>query len=57
MAGVGVSSFIIFFMLTIYNRFRERFLEQIKTPEGKVSLETPDNINDAIKVFLDKTRW
>ena len=57
MAGVGVSSFIIFFMLTVYNRFRERFLEQVKTPEGEVSLETPDNLTDAIKIFLEKTKW
>lgn len=57
MAGVGVSSFIIFFMLTVYNRFRERFLEQVKTPEGTTSLETPDNLTDAIKIFLEKTKW
>ena len=57
MAGVGVSSFIIFFMLTIYNRFRERFIEQVKTPEGEVTLETPDNLIDAIKIFLEKTKW
>lgn len=57
MAGVGISSFIIFFMLTVYNRFRERFLEQVKTPEGEVSLETPDNLTDAVKIFLEKTKW
>ena len=57
MAGVGISSFIIFFMLTVYNRFRERFLDQVKTPEGEVTLETPDNLTDAVKIFLDKTQW
>jgi hypothetical protein len=57
MAGVAASSFIIFFMLTVYNRFRDRFFEQVKTPEGETTLETPDNLNDAVKIFLDKTRW
>lgn len=57
MAGVAASSFIIFFMLTIYNRFRDRFLEQVKTLDGEVSLETPDNLTDAIKIFLEKTKW
>ena len=57
MAGVAVSSFIIFFMLTVYNKFRERFYEQVKTPEGEVTLETPDNLTDAIKIFLEKTKW
>ena len=57
MTGVVASSFIIFFMLTVYNRFRERFFEQVKTPEGEVTLETPDNLNDAVKIFLDKTKW
>ena len=57
MAGVAASSFIIFFMLTVYNRFRDRFLEQVKTPEGETTLESPDNLNDAVKIFLDKTNW
>ena len=57
MAGVAVSSCAIFFILTVYNRFRERFIEQIRTPEGETTLETPDNLNDAVKIFLDKTKW
>lgn len=57
MAGVAASSFIIFFMLTVYNRFRDRFFEQVKTPEGETTLESPDNLNDAVKIFLDKTKW
>ena len=57
MAGVAASSFIIFFMLTVYNSFRDRFFEQVKTPEGEVTLETPDNLTDAVKIFLDKTQW
>ena len=56
MGGVAVSSFSIFFLLSIYNRIRSRYTD-IKTPEGEVSLETPDNLTDAVKIFLDKTRW
>ena len=57
MGGVAVSSFAIFFLLTIYNRIREGFEGQIRTPDGEASLETPDDINSAVRTFLDKTRW
>jgi hypothetical protein len=57
MGGVGISSFAIFFMLTVYNRMREGFQNRVKTPEGETSLETPEDLNGAIRVFLDKTKW
>ena len=57
MGGVAISSFAIFFLLTIYNRVRENYLNQIKTVEGETSLETPDDLNSAVKCFLDKTKW
>ena len=57
MAGVTVSSIAIFILLTVYNRFRERYLSAVKTPEGEISLETPEDINSALKIFLDKTKW
>ena len=57
MGGVGVSSFAIFVMLTAYNRIRERMSNPTKTVEGDISLESPADIEDAVKVFLDKTRW
>lgn len=57
MGGVAISSFAIFFLLTVYNRIRERYLLQVKTPEGEVSLETPDDLNGAVKTFLEKTKW
>ena len=57
MGGVGISSFAIFFILSIYNRIRERFQGQVKTPEGEASLETPQDMNQAIRIFLDKTKW
>ena len=57
MGGVGISSFAIFFLLTVYNRIREGFQDQIKTTDAGTSLETPQNMNEAIKSFLDKTNW
>lgn len=57
MAGVAVSSFSIFFLLTIYNRIREGFVQPTKTQDGEPSLETPDDLNGAVKTFLEKTNW
>lgn len=57
MMGVAISSFLIFFSLSVYNRVRETVIGRVKTPEGETSLSTPENLTDAIKVFLEKTRW
>ena len=56
MGGVTVSSFAIFFLLTIYNRIRERYSDT-KTSDGEVSLESPQDYNSAVKLFLEKTKW
>ena len=56
MGGVTISSFAIFFLLTIYNRIRSQYTNT-KTPDGEVTLETPENYNNAIKIFLEKTKW
>lgn len=57
MAGVATSSFSIYFILTIYNRIREGFVAPVKTPEGEISLETPDDLDSAVRTFLEKTNW
>lgn len=57
MFGVICSSLIIFFGLSIYNRIRENIKNQVKTPEGTTPLATPDDMESAVKTFLDKTRW
>ena len=56
MGGVAISSFALFFLLTIYNRIRGNY-ENFKTPENETSLETPKDYNSAVKIFLEKTRW
>ena len=57
MGGVVVSSLALFFLLTLYNRIREGYVSQTKTVEGEPSLETPDDLNSAVKTFLVKTNW
>ena len=57
MGGVAVSSFAIFFLLTLYNRIREGYCTKVTNPEGETSLETPDDLNSAVRIFLDKTKW
>ena len=58
MAGVAISSIILFVLLTIYNKIRESFAGPPQIDTGKEpSLETPDNLVDAVKTFLDKTKW
>ena len=57
MGCVALSSLLIFLILSLYNRIREKFLNQVKTPDGETSLETPDDYESAVRTFLDKTNW
>ncbi len=59
MAGVGISSILLFVILTLYNKVREIMGisgGDIPADEDN-SLATPDNLGDAVKTFLDKTKW
>ncbi len=57
MGGVAVSSFAIFVLLSVYNRVRERYVNPTKNIDGEASLETPEDLDGAIRTFLDKTNW
>lgn len=57
MGGVAASSFAIFFILSVYNRVRDGYITNNPNNSEEASLETPDNLNSAIKAFLDKTKW
>lgn len=57
MGGVAASSFAIFFLLSAYNRVRDRYVSSVKTIDDENNLETPDDIDSAVKSFLDKTDW
>ena len=59
MFGVGVSSILIFVLLSVYNKIRNNFSkdDQIMKSDNKTSLETPEDLTEAVKTFLDKTKW
>ena len=57
MFAVGVSSLVLYFGLTLYNKFRDNSVVQIKTPDGNTPLSEPQDIESAIDIFLDKTKW
>lgn len=58
MLGVIISSLLIYFGLTIYNRIRygisysEGFAEK-----NRGMLETPSTYSEAVKTFVNKTEW
>lgn len=57
MLGVGLSSLIIYIGLTLYNKLRDGFTAKPVLPNNQTSLTTPDTLNDAVKSFLEKTKW
>ena len=61
MLGVAISSLVIYFGLTVYNRLRDGFVTPEKSedsiPESDKSLVTPQNMSDAVKTFVEKTHW
>lgn len=57
MFGVALSSFLIFFMLTFYNKIYGKMTKKINTPKEMYPLKSPDDMSEAIKIFIDKTKW
>lgn len=60
MFGVVLSSLIIYIGLTIYNKIRSGITstEITHTLKGEdASLSTPENLSEAIKTFIEKTKW
>lgn len=57
MFSVGVSSLILYFGLTVYNRIREGGPVKVKTLEGETPLTEPSDLESAVKTFLKKTKW
>ena len=58
MLGVAGSSILLFAILSIYNRVV--YGKEAARPElmrGESQLETPETINEAVKSFVDKTKW
>lgn len=58
MLGVLISSLVLYFGLTVYNKIREKIAEpKIKDVEGETPLQSPADLEDAVRTFLDKTKW
>ena len=58
MGSVAVSSILLFLILTVYNKIRESILAP-KTDQqsSETSLVTPENLTEAVRTFLDKTKY
>lgn len=59
MGGVAISSIALFLILSLYNKVRESLgIQQQDVPKDyETSLDTPENLEDAVRVFLEKTKW
>lgn len=57
MGAVAGSSLLIFFGLTAYNRVRDNVLSALSNQNGETSLVAPENYEDAVRTFMDKTNW
>lgn len=58
MLGVLISSLILYFGLTFYNKIREKIAEpKVKNFEGETPLQSPADLEGAVRSFLDKTKW
>ena len=55
MGGVTASSLILYFGLTAYNRLRYNVIKTA-TSDYSNTLNTPDNLKDAVNIYLEKTR-
>lgn len=62
MFAVGLSSALIYIFLRVYNKMRNDFgTKQPAIPLKKQDLETdldkPENLTDAVRIFIEKTKW
>ncbi len=55
---VAGTSLFLFAVLSIYNKIKEVFsLQQTDDKEDNTTLDTPADITEAVKSFVEKTRW
>ena len=57
MFGVIISSLILYVGLTLYNKIRYGIENKVRTLDGEVPLQAPDDMTSAIQTFLSKTKW
>ena len=58
MLCVAGCSIFLYLSLSVYNRIREGFAQD-ETPltENEEPLDSPQDLTEAVKTFVDKTRW
>ena len=58
MLCVAGTSIFLYVSLSLYNKLRDGISSQDVIPtEGEAPLETPGDLTDAVKTFIDKTHW
>ena len=58
MLCVAGASVFLYGALSIYNKLRDiLFSSKGSSAEGEQPLETPSDLTEAVKTFIDKTRW
>lgn len=63
MLGVTISSVVLFVLLSLYNKVRQTLIDgasavqKFSVDNEETSLQTPESLAQAIKIFLDKTKW
>lgn len=63
MLGVTISSIVLFVLLSLYNKVRKTLIDgasavqKLSADNDETSLQTPESLTQAIKIFLDKTKW
>lgn len=55
MGGVVVSSMILFIGLSVYNNVRNKVIK-VANNDYSNTLNTPNNLKDAVNIYLEKTR-
>jgi len=58
MLCVAGTSVFLYGVLSIYNKVRDGLISQSPLPpEGEKPLDTPVDLTEAVRTFIDKTRW
>lgn len=58
MLCVGGASIFLYIALSLYNKIRDGFVNTTYgTDNGESLLETPQDIEEAVKSFVEKTHW
>ena len=58
MLGVAFSSFFIYFVLIMYNKIRDSFVSpKADYKYDEPTLDSPEDTEDAVRSFLERTNW